>query len=663
MSGISEELALSIGLKTTSFEEGAQTVVRASEKIDKSIEAIGGGLAGGALVEWIKSTVEGAAKLEHFSKNVGASTDALQALNFMARENSVAQEETNRVWTSSKLALDKLQDGLPTMVHDFALLGLTVQDFQGLSLDESLQKIAAAYVENENHAGAYQALQAIVGRTGRDLTGVLVELGEKGFGSMIASAKEAHAITDGQTLKDLTELNKRFEEEANLIKKGGVEIVWFIQGIASTMGATLGFFEKLAEAQLNLIKTGNLSDYIRDIKSAGQGWHATMLEITDSKEETTKTTGAVKEMLPPLVANKDQIAEQKREMAEANRIANEQLGTLIKIYESELKHQTLYEQRLTLQRELKTLEALLVEAKIEGLDTTKLENDLIATRTKIEDNELNLTNAKLKAEGDLLSTDKQIVATALVHLDIMSGKLTQLKAQRDAEELLARGANNLTDTEKSHLVALVDQLTPMQKQQEIAEIMKRAVIDTATGAITLTEADKADLAVLTGKTEEMQKQLKISQSLHDLAHANITSFAGIEIGKPHSVSDLANVSDDVLQEMIRRNDDKIAQLEAGKAGTGVNGATYAAELASGFLNRSLAEGQISMDNEAIRSVLQQRLGLQQPRSLALSSFQGDLSQFDQSFSSAANQMPAQLDLIHQVLATLDARLSTILKKG
>ncbi len=552
-----------MGLIDDDFRDGLVKAGEGVETLNRSAEAIGRGLAGGAMVEWAKRTTDAAAATLSMARNLEISTDALQAFQFKVREANGSSEEANRVLETTRAKLDELKAGSEPAIESFAKLGLTAEDFVGLSLDQSLEKVARAYTENADRAGAYAALQEIVGRSGRDLTGVLKELGDEGMGTFVKQAKEAHAVMDSGLLSDLTELKKNFEIGTNAIKTWGGTLLGYLNGSMEVLGALFGELWQFGEA---LLVGGPFSEKGRAQMKAAVDATIDVLDKIGSKEglfsqKAKETTTALEAQREPLRESSQLIAErakyeelmnkltaesadsatklatldaqikehvaaaaagsdQLRAQKELNKAAEleiefhkakldyqqRQLDMKLKELEAQRSLLPLWEQGSVLAKEQSAVNAEIARYKKEHLDTSKLENDALAIKQRMNELNKQIVSDEVKATQDLLSNDRLRNEEGRIHLQLLNGEITQQQVQSEAEGLLAKMASGLTDSERLRLEALVSQLTYQQKQAELQSIL-------ANGVDNLTEQDKKRLAVLTGQTEQLTKQKQTVDSI------------------------------------------------------------------------------------------------------------------------------------------------------
>ncbi len=137
----------------------------------------------------------------------------------------------------------------------------------------------------------------------------------------------------------------------------------------------------------------------------------------------------------------------------------------------------------------------------------------------------------------------------------------------------------------------------------------------------------------------------------------ITEVHGVLVGKERSAQDFANSSDAVLEEIIKRNQEKIDLINERKYSTG------AAGQAAGYLVEGLAVMHIGLDSAAAQSVLDQRRSLRgADYQTALGNFQGDPLRFDDLYRAAqetTTETARLADGVARISRQLDQGIRTV----
>ncbi len=220
--------------------------------------------------DFFKEIYSEANQLNKLSRELGVGADSLQAFNRIVVETGASTENVNRVWEKARDSLDELRAGSAGAEKNFGALGLSAKDFIGLGLDESLEKIAKAYVENKNEAGAYDAVVSILGkRNVPQLMEALEKLGEEGFDK---ARKDADGFFKSIGPKSLI----AFDE----IKKASLSLFEVLKnGFANTFGE---IYSDLKMVGLEILRIGSLGAIsFEDVIKASSGEE----EIGKMKEE------------------------------------------------------------------------------------------------------------------------------------------------------------------------------------------------------------------------------------------------------------------------------------------------------------------------------------------------------------------------------------------
>ncbi len=492
------ETATTKGMKNIgdAAKASADKTTDATKQSTSALSGLGEVLTATFVASMGKKILDNAEAVVKMARNLTIGTDALQAFQYATREAGGTTDNANKIFETTRGKLDELRAGAPAAIEAFASLGLSAKDFVGLSLDQVLEKVARGYMENSDRAGAYAAVQTIVGKGGKDTMTALQELGERGFGALISGAKEAHAVISETTLKDLAAAQDNLEKFKNSAMVGGSFIADVFMKIGSTIGAVAGSFWELGKAfAAGGPFTAAGRQQMRDARSAYSETFDTIWsgasKVTAANEATKKTLEGT---LPPLVESKELTAERAKFEELLNRAAEEGLDT---------------QSRIALLRAdiAKHYEA----AKAAGADEVKMQKEMnLAAAAAIEVRKLLVTirTDELKTGGLLIGSDKTQVEIAKLHLQVLTGQTDTTKILAEQKTLLARVGQGMTVDERVRLDVLTSQLTPVQLQKEAHEIL-------AKGVANLTVEDKIRLAVLAQQTTATDTQAKASKDISD----------------------------------------------------------------------------------------------------------------------------------------------------
>lgn len=543
-----------LGLDVSDFKAGllnAQQVTAESvSKVNDTLDSLKQVLAAGAVGEFTRTILDNAKAITTEASALGISTDTLQAWQYAVRESNGTNDQANAILTATRKKLDDLRDGTPAAVDAFAKLGLSAKDFAGLSLDQSLQKVAAAYAANSERAGAYSALQEIVGKTGKNLTDTLVDLGERGFGALIAQAAEAHAIIQGQTLADLTEAEKRVEEMKNTLVVGGSAILDFFFQAAQGAGALAAHIVEVSEGtakwgSTSLSALNPVLSLLAGLGSSTKDWNSKLIAVLatvnpllagamalgESQGQAAKAAAdhaaAAKASQAALEGQRTALAASTELQATRNQLAQAQLKAdnagipiaqqIANLQADIAQHKTAAATAGT--NELQADKELILVAR----DETQL-RQLIA---KQQDDQLKSTLAQLEAgrqqlpvadqvrvvETEIAAIEATIAQKKKDHLDTTTTENLLIQKQNELEGVsaqlaqqqlkyaadLASGDAAKVAVAQAYFEIQQEQLTAAQKLAEVENLL-------STGVENLTDSDKSRLEALIEQLTPLQKQ-------------------------------------------------------------------------------------------------------------------------------------------------------------
>jgi hypothetical protein len=356
--------------------------------------------------------------------------------------------------------------------------------------------------------------------------------------------------------------------------------------------------------------------------------------------------------------------------------------------------------------DIKGGEAAIAALKRTGADTTDLEAQqkvLVGKLTKAQgDAEAIRVDTQKKITGSVAEQLEYLQLQHKIALGIATGpeelRLQQIKEQRQEREIQTQleqliadiGDKKITPIEQqkldmlakqkakldeqigatNDLIAAQDQLTSQVGDQSVEQEAVTSELEKQKGLVDYItnhpSGGRRPTGGAAGTSEDAQRRIDDQKKLNEqiglkgAADMVFQDFDGVQIGKPHTESDYANASDQVLEQIIRNNAKRIADLEATKG----LGATAGAEAVTNYFTRSFAEAQIGMDTNAATAVLQKRTALRNSNmTMAMANYVdlgGNLLNFDQAYAQANQNAPAQtVDALQGMQKTLAAIHGTL----
>jgi hypothetical protein len=164
----------------------------------KALGAMGVVLSAGALVSGFTSMVRDAINagdaLHDLAMRTGASTESLSVMGVAAAKSDVSTGQLTVGFKTLAKSVEQLRAGNKGAVADFAALGLSAKDLEGLSLDQMFVKIADAQARFNDGTGKSATMTAIFGRSGEALIPMMHELADGGFDRARQRAEELGAV-------------------------------------------------------------------------------------------------------------------------------------------------------------------------------------------------------------------------------------------------------------------------------------------------------------------------------------------------------------------------------------------------------------------------------------------------------------------------------------
>jgi hypothetical protein len=603
---------------TASFKQMETVVAKYSTAADTAATSTGKGSAlmgefvkaalGYQGINFAKGVLNDADAIDQFAGNLNIGTDEMQGFVFAVKQANGTQEDANKILTTARVKLDELAAGEKEATKSFAALGLSAKDFIGLTLDQSLEKISRAYVENSTQAGALAGLQDVVGKGGRNLTNVLAELGTNGFGVLVQKAEEAHQVMDAKTIKDLATTADKFEELTDSAKILAGQGLGLVQGAVSHLA-------------------GGFAEYVTQMEQADGWWEklkvgaGSLVTVLKGASEETKKYAAEQE-----AAAKASAERTAQEMADKAKLA----GFVAKIKEDDKK--TAKEQHELAEKtnavHLAALEPIARQAELKK-QIAEIEKQLAAGALENKEAE-NIRKELVARTVELKKTENEIVKQAQ---DLAKKSALDQEDLLRMMELQKKAKAGLTDVERAELSLLELQSKEKRLHVELSTLLEKHIIGTITPAETkrlnelikqekaldkqigqktaLIQATEAQRAAEAGVTAEIDQQLAALNAINKAKNASLSGIADMQVTAAHgmflppamSSAEIASTSDAALRGVISKREKLLADLAAADAAD-----------AAGALSRGVTgdpagmimRARINMEIDAIREELRLR---------------------------------------------------------
>lgn len=595
------ELMAKLGLDKSEFVASLKDIGNDVGELKRGLAELGLALGAGEALHLFQEMAERAEDLRNTARALGLNSEELQSLNYIARETGLGEDGMARALLRVNVAADAASNAHSTQARALTALGISTEQFQSLDPAGRLELLAKAAHSSTDEHKAFAAVTEILGaKLAPWATTALEELADKGLGGVEAAARSAGQVMSEETIAKAAELNEKVMELVTMAKNSAT---WLV-GTFVEIGQGLG------------IVAAKVVNTVQGIETSYDGMADRATKVVEKQEKIIAAVAATKAQTDSLAAAQQKYAERK--MSDDEKIEvhlQNAMGYMNAIGHAEAGSADSVAAKLGLLKEQNAMLDITSRQEAEAAKNQETWAKSVAA----------LWDRQNKAAFDALTTEQKI---AVVTKQIAADKAAIAQADEGSNAWIA-ASNKLLD----------DQATLEKLVGEAAK------------------ATTAQYNAQAGGIERIVSGVEAVQELGRTAgtDAYIKNFGGVDIGKPKTAADLANVSDDVLAALVGQDQAKIAKLEAGKATAGI------AEAATNFAGRSIAESMVQMEIAAAQQLLTQRAGLR-AGTITPANYGGDLTTFDAALASANGTAPApnaQLSAINAALQTISAKLPNL----
>lgn len=257
--------------------DGADAKMSSFEKRMKSMRGnMAAALGAGVVVGFTKSLVDMASNIKDTADNLSMTTDAIQSLTAKGREYGVENEKMIMALGKLRNAQGEVMKGSKTQTEALNALGISAEEFVGLSTDEAFARVGKAVLDSKNQMEAFNAVNEIFGeRIGKNLIATLKDVGAVGMQSIIDKAKEAGQVIEESLIDRADKAGDRFTELWQMFKNGALVAIDFVRGgfedlfmvVGILVDKGIGNLTRFADA----VKGGNLREALAAIKAQMTG--------------------------------------------------------------------------------------------------------------------------------------------------------------------------------------------------------------------------------------------------------------------------------------------------------------------------------------------------------------------------------------------------------
>jgi hypothetical protein len=177
------------------------------------------------IVSGLKNAVEQIDRLADSASNLGVSTDAFQALQWVATKTGNSFEQVQQVFEKVKIAQSgigdkKIQDAL-------AQLGISAQKFASLKPEDAFAQLGRAITNANDPLQAFKEVTEIFGeKLGPKMLEMLRSVAGDGFGAVIDQAKAAGAVLEEELVQKVSKAADQWDAFKKRMMVAGAEVMF-----------------------------------------------------------------------------------------------------------------------------------------------------------------------------------------------------------------------------------------------------------------------------------------------------------------------------------------------------------------------------------------------------------------------------------------------------
>lgn len=229
----------------------------AKKTLKSSFESLGSIISGGAILAGMKGVIDKFDEIDKRAKNLSISTDFLQGMEQIARNESAGGAEGfNKAIAQLSVNLGEAKNGVTETITKFQRWGITLKDISELNTEQMFYKLADVIKAIPDPAQRSAAAFDLLGKAGKDMAGIMA-----GGSEDVKKMVDAVDKLDSQKIKDLADAKKTIENVGNTATVwlgktlGAVGRLGTIAGYAS-MGTTTGMEDAFSRANTPSGATG-----------------------------------------------------------------------------------------------------------------------------------------------------------------------------------------------------------------------------------------------------------------------------------------------------------------------------------------------------------------------------------------------------------------------
>lgn len=628
---------------------------------------IGITIGAAAVIGFFKSVIDRASDIKNMSDALDIGTEQLQAFEFAVRSAGGNMQDAGTMLRNLRNRVDELASGNEKAAETFAKLGVTQKDIIGIPLEAALEKVSKGYVANKDSAGAYAAITDIVGARSTKLLGVLQTVGTDGFYKGI----ELPAQSAGQVMSNVLELEEAGNKlEAwkgrlivwganvlDVVEKSAMGIKWllmdaFTPGTGVASAATyMAEHAKKAEAAVNAVtdalkgQVGTVKDFVAFNEAAWKREMAYLEMRSEHEQAQQKRLQMAKVYLAEAEKYRENSKEQLDLIAKAEALIldydKEQVKEkreLVAGYAEEAEYARLMGIR---GRELTEAEKRRIEIHKLVTDNLWVEREL---QVLLKDGYDNLSDEDKENVRQLQLMSKEIK----LQIGLKSALVATTQVQETAEQRVTREIQ-----EQNNLIANHNKMELAKASGDIAKEENQITAQTRDALARQDAAQKrGDLGAAIAIGGELIRLKEQMQALKERQTDFEGAYSASLLGPIRGAAEFGQATDEVLKEIVRRNEEKIAAIRKSIFENPTWGQNY---------HDRMEIANIQLDSGAAKKELDLRRSMRgKPYEQALRDYEGDPLHFDTLFRQV-NEGYKKADMTNDQLKQINDILKNVFK--
>lgn len=160
-----------LDLNKTGFEAGLSAAGKQAGRFGDNLkQQLAGAFTTAAIVSFARNTIEAVSKIADLSKQLGVSAEALQEMDYWAKQNGGSIDAIARSFTAlAKARAEAIGDPGSKSGQAFSALGISGESLKSDSLEQTFRKIASAIKSTDFGASELAIVAELLGRSGSEL--------------------------------------------------------------------------------------------------------------------------------------------------------------------------------------------------------------------------------------------------------------------------------------------------------------------------------------------------------------------------------------------------------------------------------------------------------------------------------------------------------------